>query len=205
MGVEDWDWIDNVLPEVTSEKYFSPPYSIRATESGTVVRGLCKAPDTLYIPNGRIELVINDNNDTWITQPYIIYFRAVQAPGETTAPSEYYIFVIHPGLMEIRVTRYEGGIVVEKWSHDIYTDVWNQLNPLEWNWFRLTWWSVAGIGLIARAEVKINSMWYRICDDFEGITDMYTNRTYNRVGIFLWWQSGMNPSYIDNIRIYKAV
>ena len=203
MGLEDWDWRDGIQPTLTDEKYYSAPYSIRPSEVDVSIEGFCKAPDTLYIPNGRIEFVYNNNNDPWTELIYRIWFRVTQQPGETTTPQEgYYIYITPSGVV---LRRQDDGIWKEQETHDLYTDIWDQLDPLAWNWFRVSWWSVAGVGLIVRLETKIGNTWCRLCDDFVGFTDMYTDRTYNRVGFRILWISEMNPSYIDNIKIYKAV
>jgi len=199
----DWDWQNDVQPVVTDEKYYSPPYSIRPPGEDKNVFGYCKAPDTLYIPSGRIEYLYNCNNDIWPAGCLYILFRVTQTPGDTTEPMVRYDVALSAGTIVVK--RISAGEVKESWFNDLDADIFDQLNPLEWNWFRVTWWSEAGIGLLVRFETKIGDTWYRICDDFEGLTDLYTDYTYNRVGFRLRWATGLNPPYIDNIRIYKAV
>ena len=148
--------------------------------------------------------MFNNNNDTWCETLFQVRFRGTSPPGEAVPPDYYYIG-INTRILISALVRYEGGQQAEILRHDLYTDIWNQLDPLAWNWFRVTWWSVAGVGLIVRFEVKINNAWYKLCDDFEGVTDVYTDKTYNRVGLYFSWHSGANPQYIDNIRIYKAI
>ena len=201
--MEDWDWI--FTPELTDEKYYSPPYSIRPPSELSAITGICKAPGTEYIPDGRVELVFNNNNDTWYDILFHIILRVVQPPGETTWPQERYHIFINTISMKVQLRRYEDGSL-ETWSHDLYTDIWDQVDPLAWNWFRVTWWSVPGAGLIVRYEVKIGNTWYRLCDDFTGVTDMFTGEAYNRVGFgFKWGYADYGRPLIDNIRIYKAV
>jgi len=209
MGLNDWDWRNNIQPAITNEKYYSPPYSIRAPSEGQSVYGFCKAPGTEKITNGRVEFVYNHNNTEWDESfGYLIgyiWFRAALALGSTTLPNDCYrVYIDLPAFQVVLVRDYHGS-VAGSYRHGIYTDVWSQLDPLTWNWFRVTWWSVPDVGLVVRYEVKINNTWYKICGDFVGIPDYYSGYTYNRVGFAFTWVSGSNPPHIDNIKIYKAI
>ena len=66
MGLDDWDWERGIQGVVTSEKYYSPPYSLKPSGEGRVDVLTCKAPNTLYIPDGRVEFVFNNNNEEWV-------------------------------------------------------------------------------------------------------------------------------------------
>jgi len=193
MGLEDWDWRDNVQGTLTSDKYYSPPYSL--TIPGAFTDFYCKAEGTLYIPNGRVEFAHLYPYDTWFPEPpeslTHVFFRVVLPPGGTTPPSKYYSIGIDPPAKVVALGYTE---------HDMYWDIFGQLDPTEFNFYRVTWWSVEGVGLVVRCEVKIDNEWYKICDDFIDPGDRYKEEQYNRVGFRL-----SRGRCIDDIRIYKAI
>lgn len=198
--VADWDW--NTLKNATlsTDHYVSPPTCLKIgipDGAGMMTYWLCRHPDTLNLPEGRIDWY--SHHTPFVGAPAHIMFRNQEPLGNVTITFCYHIeFGLNTGTIRRR-----NGLDIELLATFDYTRRNNQ-----WCHYRASWYNgFNGDGLpalVIELEEEVEGVWQAIWPPVYDTVNAFADSDINRVGQH---QTGLEeyPTYHDDTSIYRKV
>ncbi|RLB79793.1 MAG: hypothetical protein DRH17_13140 [Deltaproteobacteria bacterium] len=196
--IADWDF--NVSAYyLDSEVYVSPPSSLRvAFKSGEWSPILCKASETLNIPQG---MIITYFRVATTDMQVGVSFRN-QAQVGTANVGNTYLAWLYPYTKRIALFRFEGGAKKYEMLKTPLLEIWKAYT---WYLERFTWWSdVGGGGVFVRVERMVDSEWQKECEDLTDPADKWKDSEINRVGFAGSYATGTNACWFDDTEIWSV-